>query len=122
MERLQILEQIERFDEELAREGLAHSVGLKDTINTSAIFDKYNTLFSASNIKLLKALFDGAMMPGTKRKNLLLYDYLVSPAVSSLESVELEVSGLGPHVVVYFQLDIIASSVSTRMSRREASL
>lgn len=62
----------------MGREGLAHSVGLKDTINTSAIFSKYEHVFTPMNVKLLKALLNASTLESTRRKNLLLYDYLVS--------------------------------------------
>ncbi|MEK6849106.1 MAG: hypothetical protein AABY01_00900, partial [Nanoarchaeota archaeon] len=78
MDRQQILNDIQSFDEEISREHLAHSVGLKDDLSITPIFNKHNHLFTKDNIKLVKILLNASTLESTRRKNLLLFDYLVS--------------------------------------------
>lgn len=83
MEREHILKDIQAFDEELTREHLAHSVGMKDDLNITPIYQKYTHLFTTENIKLLNILLKASGLESTRRKNLLLYDYLVSGHISN---------------------------------------
>lgn len=83
MDRDHILRDIQAFDEELSREHLANSLGYKDDLVITPIYQKYSHLFTLDNIKLLKILLDASKLPSTKKKNLLLYDYLVSGHISN---------------------------------------
>ncbi|RLE46496.1 hypothetical protein DRJ22_01845, partial [Candidatus Woesearchaeota archaeon] len=49
-----LIKQIEKFEEELAKETYSHYAGLKDTLDVSKIYNKYKFLFTKENIKKTK--------------------------------------------------------------------
>ncbi len=83
MDRQQIIEDIEKFDEELGREHLAHARGMKDEINFSAIYSRHEHLFTLENIRLVRVLLKDAKLPDTQRRNLLLFDYLIGSYIGN---------------------------------------
>ena len=83
MMREEILNEIQQFDEEMGREHLAHSVGLKDDLNMSAIFEKHPSLFARENLTLVTALLKASSMPETRKRNLLLYDFVVGGIIGN---------------------------------------
>jgi len=78
-----LVSDIAKFEEELMREEYAHSAGLKDDINSSAIFDKYPQLFSKKNVVEAKKLFESANGVQDKRKARLLYAFMVGAFVGN---------------------------------------
>lgn len=73
-----LLNDIQTFEEELMREEYFHSAGIRDNLNTAAIFEKYPHLFSKENIAEAKALLEQADSVLDKRKAKLMFSWLVS--------------------------------------------
>lgn len=74
---------IAKFEEELMREEYAHSAGLKEEINTEAIFNKYKHLFSKKHINAAKKILDKAQTEQDKRRARLLYGFLVGSFIGN---------------------------------------
>lgn len=81
MDRETILQQLEAFELEICREHLAHSVGLKEDLNSAPIYDKYPGLFALENVKECKKLVDSTTGL-EKRKNLYLLGSLIGSFMS----------------------------------------
>ncbi len=77
MNRIEIIEKIKKFNEEIHRENYQHLIGLKDELNETKIYEKYKDIFTKENIKFLQKLLEESSGID-KRKNNYLLSYLIS--------------------------------------------
>ncbi|MBI4151275.1 hypothetical protein HY492_04055 [Candidatus Woesearchaeota archaeon] len=128
MDRQHILEDIEKFDEEMGREHLAHARGMKDEVNFSAIYSRHEHLFTLENIRLVRALLKDAKLPDTQRRNLLLFDYLVGSRIGNeLKALSDKASNyeakatikVGGKKIPYRQASIVVMNEPNRKQRQK---
>lgn len=126
-----LLKDIQQFEEELMREEYFHSAGIRDNLNTAAIFEKFPHLFSKENIEEAKALLDKADNDTDRRRAKLMFSWLVSgyignqvkkigDEVASFEAnATVEVEG---KTIAYRQVHTIVMNEESREKRKAAYL
>jgi len=106
---------------EVCREGCANRRGLKDEINTTKIFEKYEWTYSEEVIKLVKKALETAEGDEHRRLRLLLHELIVTRIGAIIAPIEDELTTMEAKATIEWEEKPLALRMISVVMKEEAS-